>query len=165
MGEGREHLVSKVEAFARGNSANDPDLVVGEARPSAAPRVAFVCSGQGPQWQGMGRELMRSMPVFRKEILRCAEAMKPYASWNLLEELERDESSSRMRETEIAQPALFAVQVALAGTWRSWGIAPDALIGHSVGEVAAPTSAARFPLRMRLWSFADADASCSGQQG
>ena len=115
VGEGREHLVSKVEAFARGNSANDPDLVVGEARPSAAPRVAFVCSGQGPQWQGMGRELMRSMPVFRKEILRCAEAMKPYASWNLLEELERDESSSRMRETEIAQPALFAVQVALAG--------------------------------------------------
>ena len=137
VGAGREQLISKLEAFAGGKSAPDLDFVIGRARSGAVPRVAFVCSGQGPQWQGMGRELMRSVPVFRTEILWCAEAMKPHASWDLLEELERDESNSRMRETEIAQPALFAVQVALAATWRSWGIVPHALIGHSAGEIAA----------------------------
>ena len=63
--------------------------------------------------------------------------MKRHAAWDLLEELTRDEASSRLGETEIAQPALFALQVALAAVWRSWGIEPHALVGHSVGEVAA----------------------------
>ena len=77
------------------------------------------------------------MPIFRREIARCADEMKRYAAWDLLEELSRDEASSRLDETEIAQPALFALQVALAAVWRSWGIEPHALVGHSVGEVAA----------------------------
>ena len=85
----------------------------------------------------MGRELLASMPIFRREIARCADEMKRHAAWDLLEELTRDEASSRLGETEIAQPALFALQVALAAVWRSWGIEPHALVGHSVGEVAA----------------------------
>ncbi len=85
----------------------------------------------------MGRELLISMPIFRREIARCADEMKRHAAWDLREELTRDEGSSRLDETEIAQPALFALQVALAAVWRSWGIEPHALVGHSVGEVAA----------------------------
>lgn len=106
-------------------------------RQEREPRVAFVMSGQGPQWWGMGRELMKHEPVFREVMEACAEAMKPHASFSLLEELARDESKSRMQQTEIAQPAIFAMQVALAELWKSKGVQPAAIVGHSVGEIAA----------------------------
>jgi acyl transferase domain-containing protein/SAM-dependent methyltransferase/acyl carrier protein len=100
-------------------------------------RIGFVMSGQGPQWWGMGRELMRHEPVFRKVIEECDEALRPWTSFSLLEELARDEKTSQMHRTEIAQPAIFAVQVALAELWKSWGVVPSAIVGHSVGEIAA----------------------------
>ena len=78
------------------------------------PRIAFVMSGQGPQWWGMGRELMQHEPVFRQIIERCDAAMRPWARFSLLEELGRSEETSQMHRTEIAQPAIFAMQVALA---------------------------------------------------
>jgi acyl transferase domain-containing protein/acyl carrier protein/SAM-dependent methyltransferase/NADP-dependent 3-hydroxy acid dehydrogenase YdfG len=130
-----EELASALQAFSEGQ--NPVNVVTGRLRSTAAPKVAFVCSGQGPQWWGMGRELLRSLPIFRQEIARCADQMKQYTTWDLVDELTRDEASSLLAETEIAQPALFALQVALAAVWRSWGIEPVALIGHSVGEVAA----------------------------
>ncbi len=135
VGKRREELSSALEAFAKDQ---DPvNLVAGRVHSTNRPKVAFVCSGQGSQWWGMGRELLSSMPIFRREIARCADEMKRYAAWDLMEELTRDEASSRLDKTEIAQPALFALQVALAAVWRSWGIEPHALVGHSVGEVAA----------------------------
>jgi acyl transferase domain-containing protein/acyl carrier protein len=100
-------------------------------------RIAFVMSGQGPQWWGMGRELMRHEPVFRRVIESCHAAMRPWTRFSLLEELEREEPSSQMHRTELAQPAIFAMQVALAELWKSWGVIPAAVVGHSVGEVAA----------------------------
>lgn len=106
-------------------------------RPATPPRVAFVMSGQGPQWWGMGRELMKSEPVFRAVIERCDEAMRPFASFSLLEEFAKDEASSQLHRTEYGQPAIFAYQVALAELWKSWGVEPSAVVGHSVGEVAA----------------------------
>jgi acyl transferase domain-containing protein/NADPH:quinone reductase-like Zn-dependent oxidoreductase/acyl carrier protein/SAM-dependent methyltransferase len=106
-------------------------------RPEFAPRVAFVMSGQGPQWWGMGRELMRNEPVFRETMEACAEAMRPYARFSLLEELARDEADSRIQQTEIAQPAIFAMQLSLVALWKSVGVEPAAVVGHSVGEVAA----------------------------
>jgi acyl transferase domain-containing protein/acyl carrier protein/SAM-dependent methyltransferase len=131
----RRELTSTLEAFAEDQ---DPvNLTASRVRSKDMVKVAFVCSGQGAQWWGMGRELLHSMPIFRREIARCADEIKRHADWDLLEELTRDETSSRLGETEIAQPALFSLQVALAAAWRSWGIEPDALIGHSVGEVAA----------------------------
>jgi acyl transferase domain-containing protein len=135
VGMRREDLSSAVEAFA--NDREPVNLVAGHVRSTGAPRVAFVCSGQGDQWWGMGRELLASMPIFQREIARCGDEMKRYAAWDLLEELKRDEASSQLHKTEIAQPALFALQLALAAVWRSWGINPEALVGHSVGEVAA----------------------------
>jgi acyl transferase domain-containing protein/acyl carrier protein len=137
VGIDREKLASTLDEFARTENFFDLNLIKGRTDPNAVPRVAFVCSGQGPQWQGMGRELMASIPAFRQEIVRCADEIKRHVSWDLLEELERDEAGSRLQETQIAQPALFALQVALAAVWRSWGIVPDVLIGHSAGEVAA----------------------------
>jgi len=110
VGVDREKLTSTLEGFARSEDFFDPDLIKGRTHPNAVPRVAFVCSGQGPQWQGMGREFLASLPVFRQEIVRCADEIKRHVSWDLLEELERDEAGSRLQETEIAQPALFALK-------------------------------------------------------
>jgi acyl transferase domain-containing protein/acyl carrier protein len=116
------------------------------ARREAPPRIAFVMSGQGPQWWGMGRELMRHEPVFRATLERCAAAMEPWARFSLLEELARSEETSQMQRTEIAQPAIFAMQVSLAELWKSWGIQPAAIVGHSVGEIAAACVAGVFSL-------------------
>jgi len=115
-------------------------------RPEQTPQIAFIMSGQGPQWWGMGGELMRHEPVFRQSIERCAAAMRPWARFSLLEELGRSEDASQMHRTEIAQPAIFAMQVALTELWKSWGVRPDAIVGHSVGEVAAAYVAGVFSL-------------------
>ena len=93
-------------------------------------------SGQGPQWWGMGRDLSRQEPVFRRTLEACASAMAPW-KYRLLEELGRPETASRLDQTEIAQPAIFAMQMALAELWKSWGVEPAAVVGHSVGEVAS----------------------------
>ena len=106
-------------------------------RRTAPPRVAFVMSGQGPQWWGMGRELIQHERVFRQSIEQCDAAMRPWARFSVIEEFGRPEEHSRMHRTEIAQPAIFAMQVALARLWKSWGVQPAAIVGHSVGEVAA----------------------------
>ena len=104
---------------------------------SGTKGLVFVFSGQGPQWFGMGRQLLEQEPVYREMIEHCNSLLEGYASWSLLDELRADESVSRVNQTEIAQPALFALQMGLAALWRSWGIEPDAVVGHSVGEVAA----------------------------
>jgi acyl transferase domain-containing protein/surfactin synthase thioesterase subunit len=103
----------------------------------ARPRVAFVLPGQGAQWYAMGRQLLESNVAFRQAIEAIDERFQPMAGWSLLEEWQKDEAHSRMQETEVAQPSLFALQVGLAAVWRSWGIRPDAVVGHSIGEVAA----------------------------
>jgi acyl transferase domain-containing protein/acyl carrier protein len=123
-----------------------PGIVSGRARMEQRPRIAFVCSGQGPQWWAMGRQLLREEPVFRNAIARCDSIIRSLGRWTLLDALTADESASRMDSTAIAQPCLFAIQVALAQLWESWGVRPDALIGHSVGEVAAAHLAGVFDL-------------------
>ncbi len=85
----------------------------------------------------MGRELRATEPVFAETLSACAQAMRAHASWSLLDELDRDEASSRLGETEIAQPAIFAIQSGARGLWRSFGVEPAVVIGHSVGEIAA----------------------------
>ena len=81
---------------------------------------------------------MEQETVFREVIERCDRAMRPYGDWSLLAELTAtDPAQSRLNEIDIIQPALFAIQVALAALWRSWGIEPQAVVGHSLGEVAA----------------------------
>ena len=101
------------------------------------PRVVFVFPGQGSQWLGMGRSLLDGEPAFRAAIERCDAAIRAEAGWSLLAELRASPDTSRLREIDVVQPTLFAVEVALAELWRSWGVVPDAVVGHSMGEVAA----------------------------
>ena len=81
---------------------------------TSAPKLAFVCSGMGPQWWRMCRGLFGALPAFTDTIERCDRELSQYANWSLIDELLRDEASSRLGETEFAQPANFAVQLALA---------------------------------------------------
>ncbi len=129
-------LTEELRGFAAGSTVGKGRASF-TPRPEFAPRIGFVMSGQGPQWWGMGRELMRNEPVFREVMEACEAAMRPYASSSLLEELARDEADSRMQQTEIAQPAIFAMQLGLVALWKSLGVEPAAVAGHSVGEVAA----------------------------
>jgi amino acid adenylation domain-containing protein len=105
------------------------------AGPAAGP--VFVFPGQGGQWLGMGRELMETEPMFRAVLERVERAMEPYVTWGLRRELLAGEGESNLRRLDVVQPVLFAVQVALAGLWRALGIVPAAVVGHSMGEVAA----------------------------
>jgi acyl transferase domain-containing protein/acyl carrier protein len=101
--------------------------------------VVFAFSGQGPQWRGMGRQLLAEEPVFREAVERCDDLLAPHLGGSILERVEKEEDA--LDHTDAAQPALFALQVGLAALWRSWGVTPAAVVGHSVGEVAAAYAA------------------------
>ncbi|MCC6456105.1 MAG: SDR family NAD(P)-dependent oxidoreductase [Caldilineaceae bacterium] len=118
--------------------ANSPTRLA-QLDPESTARIVFVFPGQGSQWVGMGRQLMAQEPRFRQLLEQCDSAIQAFAGWSLLEQLALDENSPRWRlhEIEVIQPALFAIEIALAALWRSWGIEPDAVIGHSMGEIAA----------------------------
>jgi acyl transferase domain-containing protein/NADPH:quinone reductase-like Zn-dependent oxidoreductase/thioesterase domain-containing protein/NAD(P)-dependent dehydrogenase (short-subunit alcohol dehydrogenase family)/acyl carrier protein len=128
-----DELAERLIQFANGNE--DPKIETGEALGDRGP--VFVFSGQGTQWWGMGRELMRRQPIFREKIDECDTLFRSMGTWSLIEELLRSEEESQLHQTAIAQPAIFAIQVALAALWTSWGIRPVAVVGHSVGEAAA----------------------------
>jgi len=99
-----------------------------------SPRVVFVFPGQGSQWAGMGRSLMAAEPEFRATIARCDTAIRAEGGWSLIDVLN---SKAPMDDIATLQPTLFSMQVGLASLWRSWGIIPEAVVGHSMGEVAA----------------------------
>jgi len=135
-----DEVIRELANFATGQASQKLRDAFSPRREKPA-RIAFVMSGQGPQWWGMGRELMRREPVFRRTMEACEAALRPWTRFSLLEELGRDEESSQMHRTEIAQPAIFAMQIALAELWKSWGVQPAAIVGHSVGEIAATCAA------------------------
>src|SRR5436190_12704040 len=138
-------LTEELDAFA----SKEESLKIRTAfapRREDAPRIGFIMSGQGPQWWGMGRDLMQHAPVFREAIEHCEAALRPWASFSLLEELGRSEEMSQMHRTEIGQPSIFAMQVALAALWKSWGVQPLAIVGHSVGKIAAACIAGIFSI-------------------
>jgi acyl transferase domain-containing protein/acyl carrier protein len=135
VGGSHDEIAEQLAAFASGEGQSS--LTTGRVAPGQSRKLAFVFSGMGPQWWAMGRQLMAREPVFRAAVERCDAALGALSGWSLLDELMADEASSRMAETEVAQPANFAIQIGLAELWRSWGIHPDAVVGHSAGEAAA----------------------------
>jgi acyl transferase domain-containing protein/aryl carrier-like protein len=131
----KEEAIAHLEAYLAEQPRSGTST--GRAASNDRPRIAFVCSGMGPQWWAMGRDLLEHEPAFRASIERCDAELSRYADWSLVEALSAPEESSRMALAEVAEPANFAIQVALAELWRSRGIEPDAIIGHSTGEFAA----------------------------
>jgi hybrid polyketide synthase/nonribosomal peptide synthetase FtdB len=119
------------------DGASSPRVVRDEGRDPQSRRLMWVFTGMGPQWWAMGRELFDTEPVYREMIERCDEEIRQLAGWSLIDELNVDEERSNMKETWLAQPANFAVQAGLAALWHSWGVHPDAVVGHSTGEIAA----------------------------
>ncbi|MBP2056824.1 acyl transferase domain-containing protein, partial [Streptomyces griseochromogenes] len=100
-------------------------------------RIAFVFSGQGSQWLGMGRELAASSRVFRNRLEECAAALQPWVDWSLLDVLGEEADPVMLERVDVVQPALFSIMVSLASVWRSYGVEPDGVVGHSQGEIAA----------------------------
>jgi acyl transferase domain-containing protein len=143
VGSSREDFLERLDNYLAGE--RNPAVVAGEATTNATP--VFVFSGQGSQWWGMGRELLREEKVFREQFEECDRLFREFGNWSLMEELSSGEKSSRLRQTEIVQTAVFSLQIALAALWQSWGVKPSAVVGHSVGEVAAAHTAGILTLR------------------
>ncbi len=120
------------------------------SRPRAlAPKIAFLFPGQGPQYGEMGRQLYATQPRFRRTLNDCAEILRDYLDQPLLEVLygaDKAQTDARLNQATYAQPALFALEYALATLWRSWGVEPTVVIGHSLGEYAAACLAGVFNL-------------------
>jgi acyl transferase domain-containing protein/acyl carrier protein len=114
---------------------------------SGRPRIAFLFSGQGSLYAGMGSELLASSPIYRAAFEECCALVRHHAGWNLAEAVE---SAHMLARTEYGQVALFAVEYSLSRVWASWGIVPDAVVGHSVGEYAAACAAGALPLESAM---------------
>lgn len=127
-------LRTQLDAYANGRSW--PGLATGNDA-ARRPRVAFLFSGTGSQWFGMCRQLLASMPAFRRSLVRAAERIEKVLGISVLDRLFDDEPRARFDDMEVVQPMLFCIQVALADAWRSLGVEPDLVIGQSVGEFAA----------------------------
>ncbi|MFC5184936.1 type I polyketide synthase [Actinomadura harenae] len=134
LGADRTELATGLAAVARGDTA--PGAVLGSEIPDLGRRV-LVFPGQGSQWPEMGAALWRESDVFRRRLTECEDALRPWVDWSLSEVVCSPEASDLLDRVDVVQPALFAVMVSLAEVWRSLGVVPDAVVGHSQGEIAA----------------------------
>ncbi|WP_102417082.1 type I polyketide synthase [Mycobacterium sp. 4858] len=150
-----EHRAALVVDSARGAREMLDELAENRLRPGVVrgecgdpPKTAWLFTGQGSQYPGMARELFDSEPVFAETVTRCAEAvdgMLPRPLLEVLFDTDRD-AAETLQHTSFAQPALFAIEMGLARLWQSWGIEPDVVLGHSVGQYAAACVADVFSL-------------------
>jgi acyl transferase domain-containing protein/acyl carrier protein len=133
IGAGREELLEGLDVLARGGASD----VVLRGQAGHGGKVCFAFPGQGCQWVGMGVELAESQPVFARQLEACAKALAEHVDWALIDVLCGAEGAPSLERVDVLQPALFAVMVSLAELWRSHGVSPDLVIGHSQGEIAA----------------------------
>ncbi|MFE9663291.1 type I polyketide synthase, partial [Streptomyces sp. NPDC005955] len=134
-----EELEAALTAFASGTEG--PETAEGVARTGPA---VFVFPGQGSQWVGMARELLAESTVFAERMAECEAALAPFVDWSLVELVRRGDDWERV---DVVQPALFSVMVSLAAVWRSCGVEPAAVVGHSQGEIAAAVVAGGLSLQ------------------
>ncbi|MEV5986268.1 type I polyketide synthase [Streptomyces sp. NPDC052051] len=164
IGADEDTLRAGLDALIAGATA--PSLVQGAA--SREGRAVFVFPGQGSQWSGMAVRLLDDSPVFAEHIAACAEALAPYTDWSLLDVLHEVPGAPPLDRVDVVQPVLFAVMVSLAALWRSAGVEPAAVIGHSQGEIAAACVAGALSLEDAAKVVAlrsKALAALSGQGG
>ncbi|MBE3561915.1 MAG: acyltransferase domain-containing protein, partial [Ktedonobacteraceae bacterium] len=152
-GEMRERLQAFADGFGEQTGAA---VHYAKVVPGKRPKVAFLFTGQGAQYFGMGRRLYETQPTFRRTLDRCDEILRAYLARPLLSVLYPDPGiAAPLHETAYTQPALFALEYALAELWRSWGVEPDAVMGHSVGEYVAACVAGMFSLEDGLRLIAE----------
>ncbi|WP_429194096.1 type I polyketide synthase [Kitasatospora sp. MAP12-15] len=135
LGTTDDELRAALHALAEGAPA--PGLVHGRATSGRPRKAVLVFPGQGSQWAGMGTELLDTAPMFAARMAECEQALAPWVDWSLTEVLRGSEGAPGLDRVDVAQPALWAVMVSLAELWRSHGLAPAAVLGHSQGEIAA----------------------------
>jgi acyl transferase domain-containing protein/NADPH:quinone reductase-like Zn-dependent oxidoreductase/acyl carrier protein len=143
----KEDLIEKLEAY------EEDILLKGVHQGSSIdkkPKMVFVYTGMGPQWWKMGRELMETEPVFKKAVKECDAEFLAISGWSIYEELLKQEESSIIKETNVAQPANFVIQAALTQLLAYYGVTPDAVVGHSVGEVASVYASGALSLKDAL---------------
>ncbi len=141
IGAHREELLAGLAAVATGQPAGH--VVTGEVAPDGLGRTVFVFPGQGSQWVGMGRELAEVSPVFAARLAECGRALAPFVEWELDDVLA---GRHGFEAADVVQPALWAVMVSLAAVWQAAGVVPDAVVGHSQGEIAAAAVAGSLSL-------------------
>ncbi|HNM38256.1 MAG TPA: type I polyketide synthase, partial [Anaerolineales bacterium] len=147
-------LKAGLDAFI--SNTNIPALSTGHAKPGTQPKIAFLFTGQGAQYIGMGRGLYETQPVFRAALDQCAEILNSILDRPLLDVMyPQDKNDTLLNQTTYTQPALFAFEYALAMLWRSWGFEPQAVLGHSVGEYVAACIAGVFTLEDGLRLIAE----------
>ncbi|MER7707160.1 type I polyketide synthase, partial [Kitasatospora sp. NPDC097605] len=135
---GRATLEERAVAVGRPDALRDldgPEVVRGSA--GTPGKVVFVFPGQGSQWVGMAAGLLATEPVFAEALEECAEALAPHTDWSLLDVVRGVPGGPDPDRVDVVQPTLWAVMVALAALWQAYGVRPDAVVGHSQGEVAA----------------------------
>ncbi|MCP2259053.1 Acyl transferase domain-containing protein [Streptoalloteichus tenebrarius] len=152
-----DDLVGQLRAVAEA----EPRTTNGR-RPLPVPRVGFVFTGQGNQFAGMARGLLDTHPVFADVVRRCDEVTTAALGWSVSEHLR---SGAALDDTALAQPALFAVQAGLTELWRSLGVAPVAVVGHSSGEVAAAYAAGCLTLEQGIRLSLDRGAAMARTAG
>ena len=135
-GRDAAEVATRLKALAAGQEVDG--VARGAGRRGGVPQVAFLFTGQGAQYPGMGHRLYEVEPAFRNALDACAAALDPHLDRPLREIIAAGPAAlPALDEARYAQPAMFAIEVALAAMWRSWGIEPVAVIGHSLGEYAA----------------------------
>ena len=134
-GRTRQHLASALDGWIEGQV--ESGVVSGRVSLEKNCEPVFVFSGVGSHWPRMAFELYDRYPAFRDSLEDLSAALEEQSGWRLLDELWKDDASSRLDQLEIGQPAQFAVQVALHQLWNSWGVKPGLVVGHSLGEIAA----------------------------
>jgi len=135
IGKDKEDVRQKLQAWREGRTPKG--MAHGQIFPKVKPKIAFIFTGQGSQYADMGRELYESEPRFAETINRIASIMDPELGAPLLEVLFGERSAEYLENTRYVQPALFAIEYALADLVRHWGVEPSYLIGHSIGEIVA----------------------------
>ena len=142
-GSNAQSMRSALADFSNGKS--NPNVVAGKAVGSQMP-VALLFSGNGSQWSGMAQSLLKSDRVFRRTVNEVDEIFQPFSDFSIVRRLTANPEQAKFDLTEVAQPALFAVQAGLLATMKARGLAPAFVLGHSVGEVAAAYASGAFDL-------------------